>query len=447
MPETEFIEKVAEAPAKVLEKTVEASEKISEKVGEAFRVKKVKGFWHKLGHGLTTGAADDDPSGIVTYSQVGARFGLQMLWTAPFLYVLMATIQEMCARIGIVTGRGLAGNIRKHFSKKILITLTALLFFANTLNIGADIGAMAKVTQLLVPQLGFGFLVVGITIFSMLLQIYLPYKKYAAFLKYLTLILFSYILVAFMVALDWRAVLHASIFPTVLFNKEFLLLFCAICGTTISPYLFFWQTSQEVEDKVSKDVHPRDIRKMRLDVWVGMFISNTVMFFIITTTSATLHRAGIFNIQTAEQAAQALRPLAGDFAYLLFAIGIIGTGFLAIPVLAGGVSYAFAESYLWKEGLNRKLKDAYAFYGVLIIAMVVGLLINFIGIDPIHALIYYAVINGLLAPIIIVFVILISSNKEVMGKYVNNTIQKIIGWGVFGLMSLAGIGAIVVSLI
>lgn len=447
-----FLTKTAEAPAITLERTVLVAQAASSKVRGGRMLKRTKDYWHMLGPGLTTGASDDDPSGIATYSQTGAQFGYHFLWLSVWTLPLMAFVQEMCARIGIVTGRGLAGNIRIHFSKRILYACTLLLFIANAINIGADLGAMAKGVQLLNPDLNFSFLVIGFAVFSLLLQIFTPYVRYAKYLKWLALILLSYIASSILAHLNWNDVLHHAFKPTLNFGKDELLILCAILGTTISPYLFFWQTSQEVEEQIlqgkttvraRRHTEKSDIRSMRIDVWSGMLLSNIVMFFIIAACGGILFPNGITHIETAAQAAEALRPFAGDATYFLFAIGLIGTGLLAIPVLAGASSYAFAESFRWKEGLYQKLGQAYAFYGMIIISMLVGLGINFIGIDPIKALIYSAVANGLVAPLILLLIVLLSSNKKIMGRWVNKKPVTVIGWITFLLMLLAGIGTII----
>ncbi len=449
----DIITRGAEMPAVALEQTILAAERAKQRIPGGKVVKKTEDYWHMLGPGLTTGASDDDPSGIVTYSQTGARYGFNFLWLAVFTFPLMATVQEMCARIGLVTGRGLAGNIRLHFNKKILYLCTTLLFAANAINIGANLGAMAKAMQLFNPHLNFTMLVVGFTILSLLLQIFTPYVRYAKYLKWLALVLLSYVFSTLLAHLDWSSVLHHAIVPTITFNKDTAILVCAILGTTISPYLFFWQTSQEVEEQILQGkttVRERgmatskaDVRSMRIDVWSGMFLSNLVMFFIIAACAALLHANGITNITSAAQAAEALRPFAGDASYFLFAVGIIGTGLLAIPVLAGSSSYALAESFRWKEGLYRNLAQARAFYGVIIISMLVGLSINFIGIDPINALIYAAVANGLVAPIVLALIVLLGSNRLLMGRWVNKKSTTAIGWLVTAIMAAAGIVAII----
>lgn len=407
--------------------------------------RRVGKLWHQLGPGLTTGAADDDPSGIATYSQAGSRYGFQLLWLAWFTFPFMAMIQEMCGRIGLVTGRGLAANIRLHSRRWVLGVCTGLLFVANTFNIGADLGAMAKVTQLLAPQLRFGLLLVAFTLVSLGLQIFTSYAKYARGLKWLALVLLSYVLTALTLdGVDWGAVLRGALLPTASLTGEQILLLCGVLGTTISPYLFFWQTSQEVEEEIlagkttiaerEHDVTRRTIKTMRRDTWIGMLFSNLVMFFIILTAAAVLHRSGITDVKTAADAAGALRPLAGQFAFLLFAMGIIGIGLLAIPVLAGSAAYAIAETFRWREGLYRKLKNAYAFYGVIATAMVIGLVLNFVGLDPMKALLYAAIGNGLVAPVILLLIVQLSSDKKLMGRFVNRPWTSGFGWLITGLM-------------
>jgi NRAMP (natural resistance-associated macrophage protein)-like metal ion transporter len=409
-------------------------------------------YWHTLGPGLTTGAADDDPSGIATYSQTGAQYGFQLLWLALFTFPLMAVVQEMCARIGLVTGEGLAGNIKRHYGRTVLYVSASLLFVANIFNLGADLGAMAKTSQLLAPWLSFSLLIVGFTVVSLVLQIFTTYGQYAKYLKYLALVLMSYVLSALVINLNWREVLIHGIVPSITFSGPQILLICAILGTTISPYLFFWQTSQEVEEDILKGkttieerqvTKPEDIKDMRTDVWSGMFISNLVMFFIIVACAATLFAHGITNITTIDQAAEALRPLVGNFAFLLFTIGVIGTGMLTVPILAGSASYAISESVGWDQGLYLKFRQAYAFYGVIILSMVIGLGLNFIGLDPVKALIYSAFANGLVAPLILILIVKISSDKKIMREYANGRLLSSIGWLTVGLMAASGLAAIV----
>jgi len=449
----EILKKGVEAPAELLDRTVTTMQSVTTVLPGNEMVKRTKDYWNMLGPGLTTGASDDDPSGIATYSQTGAQFGFRFLWLAPLTFPLMAVVQEMCARIGLVTGRGLAGNIRIHFPKKILIMCTVLLFAANAFNIGADLGAMAKGVQLLNPKLNYGFLVVAFTFLSLLLQIFTPYVRYARYLKWLAMVLLAYVFSALLAHLNWGQVLHQTVVPHISFTKEQLFIVAAILGTTISPYLFFWQTSQEVEEQIlqgkitlrqrSTAVSPKDVRSMRIDVWSGMFLSNLVMFFIIAACGGVLFAHGITNIHTTAEAAKALEPFAGRATYFLFAVGIIGTGMLAIPVLAGSSSYALAESFRWREGLYRNLKQAYAFYGTIIISMLVGLGINFIGLDPIKALLYAAVGNALVAPIVLALIIILGSNKKIMGRWVNGPVSKTIGWFITAAMAASGIAAII----
>jgi NRAMP (natural resistance-associated macrophage protein)-like metal ion transporter len=415
-------------------------------------MKDLKDYWNTLGPGLTTGASDDDPSGIATYSQTGAQYGFQLLWLSWFTFPLMAIVQEMCARIGVVTGHGLAANIRHTYPKWTLYVITSLLFIANTFNIGADLGAMAKGAQLIALHASFFWLILGFALVSLLLQIFTTYASYAKYLKYLAFVLLAYVFSALASKLDWGNVLHHLVVPTITFSKEQIFLVCAILGTTISPYLFFWQTSQEVEEqnlqgkedesKWKQKVDKKTIKHIRADVWSGMFFSNVVMFFIIAACAGTLFLNGTTNITTAADAALALKPFAGNFAFLLFAVGIIGTGMLAIPVLAGSTSYAISESFGWKHGLYRKLKEAYAFYGVIVVSVVIGIILNFVGIDPINALIYSAIGNGIIAPIILVFIVRIASNKAIMGDYQTSKIGTAVGWLTVVLMSVAGIAAI-----
>lgn len=445
-------ETVIEAPAEILDKTIKISKFFSRGIRNSKLFKKPRKYWHTLGPGLTTGAADDDPSGIATYSQTGAQYGFGLLWLAAFTFPLMAVVQEMCARIGLVTGRGLASNIRLHFPRKILYISTILLFAANTFNIGADLGVMAETLQLINPEWNFLYLIIGVTVLLLSLQIFMPYNRYAKYLKWLSLVLFAYVASALLANIDWGNVLSHAAIPSITFEKDQILLICAILGTTISPYLFFWQTSQEVEEEIAhgkitlfqrEGTDKRHIRGMRTDVWSGMFFSNLVMFFIIAACGAVLFPNGITNIDSAAQAAEALRPFAGDFTYALFTIGILGTGMLAIPVLAGSSSYAIAETFKWKEGLSKKLKNAYAFYGIIIISMIIGLCINFIGLNPIKVLIYSAVANGIVAPLVLIPIVVISSNKKIMGNWVNKPITKIFGWLVVAIMLAAGTAAII----
>lgn len=443
----EKIKIIATAPSIALEKGIDATKKLGEETRNNKHLKKAQSYWASLGPGLVTGAADDDPSGIATYSQTGAQYGYQYLWMSLFTFPLMSIVQEMCARIGLATGRGLAGNIRINYPKWVLYTCALLLFVANTLNIGANIGAMAEATRLLFPDFSFGFVAAAFTLFCLLVQIFTPYERYARYLKYLVIVLLSYVATAFAVQMDWGQVLLATITPTFSLDPEQMFLVTAILGTTISPYLFFWQTSHEVEEEIQhgktslrlrEGTTDEEVRKMRIDVWTGMFVSNLVMFFIIATCAAVLFTNGIHTINTAAEAAAALRPLAGEQAFLLFAAGIIGTGLLAIPVLAGSAAYTIAESFKWPSGLYRKLHQARAFYGVIILSMIIGLLINFLGIDPMKMLIYSAVVNGLVAPPILYLIVQMTSDKKVMKERTSHPLIASLGWAITFIMAIAG---------
>ncbi len=402
-----------------------------------------------IGPGFITGSSDDDPSGIATYSQTGALFGYNQLWTALFSFPFMTTIQEMCGRIGIVTGKGLSGVIRHYYSKKVLYFAVLLLIVANTINIAADLGAMASAAQL-VLGIPFIFLLVAMTILTLILEVFVSYRVYSRYLKYLAFSLFAYVITVFVVKQDWTKILSSTIIPSFSLSKAYFINIVAILGTTISPYLFFWQADEEVEEEVAHGklrmmgrgvpkINIRDIKKMRQDTWAGMFFSNIVMFFIIATTASTLYAHGITNIETADQAAQALKPLAGDFAFLLFALGIIGVGLLAVPVLAGSASYALAETLGWKEGLYRKFKQAHGFYGIITVATLVGLLIIFTPIKPFKMLYYTAVLNGIAAPPLMLLILLISNNKKIMGNYTNSWLTNLMSIIITFLMSVAAI--------
>ena len=399
-----------------------------------------------LGPGLITGASDDDPSGIATYSQAGAGFGLTTLWTALLTFPLMAAIQEMCARIGVVTSVGLTTTLKNHYSKPILYLMVIFSFPAIIMNIGADIASMGAVANLLVPGVRPFLFSILFTILLLILIIKFSYQKLAGVLKWLCLTLLLYVVVPFMIKQDWGNVLKHLVVPTFHWDKDFLNIIVAILGTTISPYLFFWQTTMEAEDiahakrKIFIDKH--FIQKMGLDVRFGMFFSNLVMFFIILTAGVTLFNAHIYQIDTVEQAAKALEPLAGKFAYVLFAIGVIGTGFLAIPVLAGSLSYIISETFDWTEGLDKKFREAKGFYICIIIALVVGLLMQFMGISPIKALIYTAVLYGITAPVMILIILHICNNKKIMGSFTNKPLSNMLGLLTFVLMSVAAIALI-----
>lgn len=404
-----------------------------------------------LGPGLTTGAADDDPSGIATYTQTGAAFGYQFLWLALLTFPFMSIIQEMCARIGIVTGRGLAGAIRRNYSTTILFTWAGLLFAANAFNLGADLGMMARALQLLV-HINFVVALLAFAAISLYLQIFTTYASYAKILKWTAFVLLSYVVSGFIVHIDWAQAAHALVLPKLHFNKQTFIILAAVLGTTISPYLFFWQTSQEVEEQIQegkKTIKQReaqttaaDIKAMRVDVWSGMLLSNVVMFFIIAVCAVTLFSHGIHDITDATQAASALKPLAGNFAFLLFSLGIIGTGLLGIPVLAGSSSYAISESFGWREGLYRKYKQAHAFYGVIIISMLVGLCMNFLHVGVIKMLIYSAVLNGLVAPFILAIIVHLSSNKKIMKQWTNHPAVTWAGWAITVFMGFVAVATV-----
>lgn len=410
-------------------------------------VARVRRWLKVLGPGLVTGASDDDPSGIVTYTQAGSQFGLATLWTALLTFPLMATMQGMAARIGLVTCQGLTGTLRMHYPKWVLYTMILFCFPATILNIGADIQSMGAVANLLVPGIpAFSF-----SIFFTALLLYMiiryPYQKMAGLLKWFCLALLLYLVVPFLVHPDWKIVLHRTFIPTIRFNKNFLSILVAILGTTISPYLFFWQATMEVEDqqhngKKKVYVNKRVLDDMRSDVNVGMFFSNLVMFFVILTAGAVLYSAGVKNIDTVEQAAGALKPLAGKLSYALFTIGVIGTGFLAIPVLAGCVSYMLAETFQFSMGLDKKFNEARRFYTVIIVSLVAGLCMQFLGISSVRALLYTAILYGLTSPVLIAVILHIGNNKKIMGKYTNSRLSNWLGFITLIVMTAAGAGLV-----
>jgi len=398
-------------------------------------------LWKLLGPGLITGASDDDPSGIATYSQAGAAYGLATLWTAPIAFPLMASIQQMCAKIGLVTEQGLTGTLKDNYPKPILYLMLLFSFPAIIMNIGADIAGMGAVGNLLFPSIDATFFSVFFTVVLLILIIYLPYQKIASILKYLCLVLLVYLIVPFLYHQDLLKILKATVIPTIEFNKEYIGILVGILGTTISPYLFFWQASMEVEEMKHKKKHlmvnKKIIHEMKEDVDFGMSFSGLVMFFIILTTGTVLYNSGIHQIDTVEQAAKALKPLAGNAAYLLFAIGVIGTGLLAIPVLSGSLSYIITETFGWEQGLDKKFHEAKAFYIVIAISLLLGLSLNYIGISPIKALIYTAILYGLTAPVLIGIILHICNNKKVMGKFTNTTTTNILGFAALIIMTLA----------
>ena len=404
---------------------------------------KIKRFWKVLGPGLITGASDDDPSGIATYSQAGAAYGLSTLWTAIIAFPLMAAIQQMCAKIGLVTSQGLTGALKTNYPKPVLYLMLLFSFPAIVMNIGADIAGMGAVGNLLFPEIDAMYFSIFFTILLLGLIIYLPYHKIAATLKFLCVVLLVYLIVPFLYKQDWLDIAKNTFIPNIQFNKEFVAVLVGILGTTISPYLFFWQASMEVEEMAHKKRHlivnKRIITDMKQDVDFGMSFSGVVMFFIILTTGTVLYKGGIHQIDTVEQAAAALKPLAGNFAYILFAIGVIGTGLLAIPVLSGSLSYIISETFGWEKGLDKKFHEAKAFYLVMVISLILGLSLNYIGVSPIKALIYTAILYGLTAPVLIAIILHISNNKKVMGNFTNSRFSNFLGFSALILMTVAAL--------
>ncbi|WBV56315.1 NRAMP family divalent metal transporter [Chryseobacterium sp. PTM-20240506] len=406
---------------------------------------KLLAFFKKLGPGLITGASDDDPSGIATYSQAGAQFGLSTLWTALLTFPLMAAIQGMCARIGLVTAQGLTVTLKKNYSKPILYGMLIFSFPAITLNIGADIQGMGAVAHMICPAIPVSVFCVILTTLLLFIIIRYPYQKIAMILKWLCLSLLLYIIVPFLVEQDWAMVAKKTFIPTIKFDKEFLSIIVAILGTTISPYLFFWQTTMEAEDQKHKGVVFVDksiLSEMKTDVNLGMLLSNMVMFFMILTTGTVLFNGGIHKIDTVDQAAKALEPLAGKLTYFIFASGVLGTGMLAIPVLAGSQSYMLAETFGWKAGLDKKFSQAKPFYGSIIISLLIGLSLDFFGVSPIKALLYTAIVYGLTAPVMIAVIMHIANNEKIMGKHTNTRLSNILGVLTFILMTAAAVGLI-----
>ena len=405
--------------------------------------------WKVLGPGLITGASDDDPSGIATYSQAGAKFGTKLLWTAIATYPLMVAVQEMCARIGLVTRSGLTGVIKKYYPKYILYLILLVSFPSITLNVGADIAGMGAVGNLMFPKIPAFFFSILFTSFLMYATIVWNYQRIAFALKWLCITLFCYLIIPFIADTDWRETIKRTFIPTFEMDADFFMALVGILGTTISPYLFFWQASMEVEEEKQHHlvVDKMIISDMNLDIRTGLLLTNLVFYFIILTTGTVLYKAGIFQVDTVEQAATALKPLAGNSAYILFAIGVIGTGALAIPVLAGSLSYMMSEIFGWKQGLNKKFHEAKGFYITLIIAMLLGLVINFTGISPIKMLFYTAVLYGIISPVLIALILHISNNKKIMGEYINSKGLNIFGTITLVLMSVAAAILIYMQLI
>lgn len=423
----------------------------SEKYGDSFFGvgRKILRIAQTLGPGLVTGASDDDPSGIATYSQVGAQFGYGMLWTMVLTYPLMTAIQEISARIGRVTGCGISANLRRCYPRWLLGLVVTLLLIGNIFNLGADIGAMGAAAQLLAPAKDWIY-IVAFGLASLLLQVFVPYSSYVNYLKWLTLSLFAYVATAFFVTISWHKVLHSTFVPHIGLDKEYLTGLIAVLGTTISPYLFFWQASQEVEDlnctrgdkplKRARRQAPRHLGRIRVDTYLGMALSNVVAFFIILTTAATLHAHGQTEVSTAAQAAQALTPLAGRWASTLFVCGIIGTGMLAIPVLAGSAAYAVGEGCKWSASLEKKPNEAIGFYAVIAAATLIGIALNFIGINPIRALFWAAVLNGILAAPLMAVIMHMASSKKVMDKFTVPLYLRVVGWAATAVMLAVSIG-------
>jgi len=399
--------------------------------------KRISLYWRSLGPGLITGASDDDPSGIATYSTAGAKFGLSLLWMCAWLLPMMMAVQEACARIGIVTNKGLTGVLLKYYKKYVVASIVLLLVVANVANIGADLGAMAASFKMLI-NINFMVAAIGFAILIILLEIYVPYQKYSQILKWLSLVLLAYIVTAIMIHPNWLSIFKEALHPKFQFSKEYVFAMIAFFGTTITPYLFFWQTSEEVEEGKLEPGIASDLKKpakmhrrivaMRNDVKSGMIFSQLVTFFIVVTTAEVLFKNGITNIGTAEEAAQALRPLAGNYAYALFAFGIIGMGIMAVPILAGACAYALTEIFGWKEGLGKSFTKAKAFYLIIAASVIVGLLLNFIGINPITALYYAAWLNGAIALPLMIVIMVVGDSKRIMGKDTHPTWVKIFGW-------------------
>lgn len=412
-------------------------------------------FLRILGPGLITGAADDDPSGIATYSQTGAQFGYGQLWTAIFMFPFQTAVQEACARIGAVKGKGIAAVVREHYSKKILVFVVLLVLVANTINIGADIGAMAAATRLIIP-VNFVIITLLFTVVILILEIFTSYQAYAKVLKWLSLTLLAYPVTVFIVSQPWQEILRATFIPHIELNFGFLFTITGVLGTTISPYMFFWQASEEVEEEKEENrllrvggiprISKQYIKNLRLDTAVGMFFSEVGTWSIIVVAATILHKNGVTNIATAADAARALEPLvhtfpnSGYLAKVIFSFGIIGLGLLSVPILAGSASYALSEALKWKEGLNLKFKQAHGFYGIITIATLIGLVINFIGIDPIKVLIYTAVINGVVSVPLIFIISRIAQNDKIMGENKSGWISKTLLWITFFGMGAAAVG-------
>lgn len=405
----------------------------------------------RLGPGLITGAADDDPGGIATHSQVGAQFGLGILWTVPLAYPLVTAIQSICARIGRVTGQGLAASMARVLPRALVQVIIVLLFTANTVNIGADLAAMGAAAQLVLGGSEAAFAIL-FAVTSLLLQVYVPYHRYVHILKFLTLSLLAYVGVVFSVAVDWRAVAQGLLWPHIVWSRDLLTALVAVFGTTISPYMFFWQSAEEVEDASLTGAgplldHPEDgpqeLERIAWDNYVGMAFASLISFFIVLTAAVTLHPAGVTDIKSSAEAALALRPIAGELSFLLFSFGIIGTGLLALPVLAGSAAYAIGELSGWRIGLEEKPENAKAFYGVIVLAFGLGLLMLFLPIDPIKALYWSAVLNGIVAVPLMIATMMVASSRMHLGPFVAPLSLRIVGWTATGIMATAALSMLV----
>jgi NRAMP (natural resistance-associated macrophage protein)-like metal ion transporter len=409
-------------------------------------IQKINQYLKKIGPGLITGASDDDPSGIATYSQAGAKYGLETLWTAIITFPLMAGVQEMCARIGLVNSMGLAGVIKKHYPKPILYITVLVTIPAIVFNIGANLASMGAVAAMLIPSIDAVYFSIGFTLLILYLLIYLNYQRIATVLKYTCAILLVYLIVPFTTTTKWAEIFQSFYAPKISLTKDYLSMLVAILGTTISPYLFFWQASMEAEERKHClrriFLNKKHIQHMRFDIDLGMLFSNVVMFFIMLTSGTVLYQAGVNNIETVEQAAEALRPLAGESAYWLFATGIIGTGLLAIPVLCGSVSYMIAECFNLSNGLDKKFHEAKSFYLIIAISLMAGLSLHYIGISPIQALLYSALVYGLTAPLLIGFILHISNKRSIMGNYRNGWLSNLMGFASLLLMTAAALGLV-----
>jgi len=427
----------------------ESSEELAEVDRETNPIKR---FFLVLGPGLITGASDDDPSGIGTYTTAGAAFGFATLWTAVLTLPMMAAVQFICAKIGLVSGRGLAGVLRKNYPSWLVLSSISLLVVANTINAGTDLGAIAAAVNLLIPRVPAVVLVLPIAIAIVAVQILGSYRLIVRIFKWLTLTLFAYIVAAFLARPNWSEVLKATFVPTLRLDHQYLMTLVAIFGTTITPYLFFWQASQEVEEELNlgrttlaerEGATDRELKLAEIDVDAGMVFATVVFYFVILASAATLHVTGKTQIQTATEAAEALRPLSHGLATTLFALGLIGSGLLAVPILTGASAYAMCEAFKWRSGLNEKFKGARKFYLVIAVSTLIGVLINFLRIPPVTALFWTAVINGVLAPPLIVVIMLVSNSKKVMGNRTNGKLTNFLGWGTAVIMTAAAIGMFV----